>query len=79
MNPRYTSKHLESDLAKLNNKLAELSHPFRFVASYRNGYMAVDLATVAQAESHTGQRNLVCGTPSECLAACYEYIVENCI
>lgn len=74
---RYTYKNLQSDIEVLNAKLAEKGHNMRFVVGSRNGYTAVDLATIEQLARHCCQRMLVGGTPRECLNACHEYVVHN--
>lgn len=71
---RYTHKNLESDLPELNAKLAKLGHQYQFVAGARNGYSAIDLATVEQAKAYCCQRMLIGGTPKECLSECHQYI-----
>jgi hypothetical protein len=42
---RYTSKQLEIDVAKLNAKLENFNHKYRFVVGYRYNYVAIDIAT----------------------------------
>lgn len=79
MKTRYTGKCLEKDLEKFNAQLAAANHDLRFVIGYRYNYTAVDLATPDQAARHCTQRTLQCGTPRECLAACYEYIAKNLV
>lgn len=74
---RYTGKSLEADLVKFNAQLEAANHELRFVIGYRYNYTAVDLATPEQAARYCTQRTLQCGTPRECLAACYEYIARN--
>lgn len=71
---RYTANALKSDVIRLNKELEEQGNEFRFVVGGRNGYTAVDLATVEQQSRHVLSRNLECGTPRECLEACYTFI-----
>jgi len=74
---RYTHKALESDVEILNAKLAEKGHEMRLMVGARNGYSAIDLATVEQLARHCCQRMLEAGTPRECLSACHEYMVHS--
>ncbi len=74
---RYTHKNLTADVEILNAKLAEKGHEMRFMIGARNGYSAIDLATVEQLARHCCQRMLIGGTPRECLAACHEYMVHS--
>lgn len=74
---RYTYNNLKSDVEILNAKLAEKGHGMRFMVGGRNGYTAIDLATIEQLACHSCERMLVGGTPKECLAACHEYMVHN--
>lgn len=74
---RYTYNNLKSDIEVLNAKLAEKGHDMRFVVGGRNGYTAIDLATVEQLARHCRERMLIGGTPRECLAACHEYMVYS--
>jgi hypothetical protein len=74
---RYSYKNLKADVEILNAKLAEKGHNMRFIIGGRNGYTAIDLATIEQLARHACERMLVGGSPRECLAACHEYIVHN--
>ena len=71
---RYTSKSLVPDVASLNAKLAAMGHDMRLIVANRYNYAAVDLATIEQLASHCCQRNLVTGTPRECLHAAQMYV-----
>ncbi len=75
-NARFTAKSLDAALPALNETLAKLADPYRFVAGGCNGYTAVDLATPEQANRFCSARNLETGTPRECLAACHAYVSE---
>ncbi len=74
---RYTHKCLEADAAELNKQLEAMGAALRFDIGSRYNYSAVDLATPEQLAVHSCQRNLECGTPRECLAACYRYVVSQ--
>jgi hypothetical protein len=71
---RYTYKALKADVQQLNIELEERKSEYRFVLGGRNGYTAIDLARTDQLDKHTCERNLVCGTPRECLQACYDFM-----
>ena len=77
MKTRFTYKSLSFEIEKLNSKLAAAGHEYRFVIGQRNNYTAIDLATPSQMARYCCQRNLHCGTPRECLNACYEYIANH--
>lgn len=74
---RYTYKALEAELPKLNETLARIGDPLRFVIGSRYNYTAIDLATPEQLENHCCQRMLDSGTPRECLSACHRYIAQR--
>jgi hypothetical protein len=71
---RYTANALKVDVELLNKELEKQGNEFRFVVGGRNGYTAIDLATVEQMKRHVSTRNLECGTPRECLNACYQFM-----
>lgn len=75
---RYTGKSLEADLIGMNETLARVGDPYRFVIGYRYNYTAIDLATPENAARHCTNRNLQCGTPRECLASCQAYLSSAC-
>ena len=79
MTKRYTGKSLEADLIDFNKWLEERGDAMRFVIGYRYNYTAVDLATPENAARHCTNRNLECGTPRECLNACYKYLAQKVI
>ena len=74
---RYTHKALTADVESLNKILAEKNHEYRFIVGARNGYSAIDLATVEQMKRHCCERMLEGGTPRECIAKCYEYMTYS--
>lgn len=74
---RYTSKALKNDVVTLNKELEEQGSEYRFVVGGRNGYTAIDLATVEQMQRKVVGRNLECGTPRECLNACYDFMAYS--
>ena len=76
---RYTYNQLKSDVEALNSKLAEKNHEMRFKVGGRNGYTAIDLATVEEMKRGYSTRMLEGGSPRECLAACYQYMVQNLV
>ena len=71
---RYTGKKLELDVVRLNQKLADLGHEFRFIVGYRYGCTVIDLATPGQIDRHCCHSMLFRGTPRGCLAECHAYI-----
>lgn len=71
---RYAYNRLKDDVEGLNSQLEERGHGYRFQIGGRNGYTAIDLARLDQLKGRTSERNLVCGSPRECLAACQEYL-----
>lgn len=71
---RYTFNALKADVETLNKELEDRGSGYRFVVGGRNGYTAVDLARVEQIQNHTCERNLECGSPRECLEACYRFM-----
>lgn len=73
---RYTAARLETDLVDMNETLAKMGDPYRFLIGGRYGHTAVDLATPEQLARHCCQRNLELGTPRECLAACAAYVAQ---
>lgn len=74
---RYTGKSLEADVVRFNEQLEARGDAYRFAVEYRNNYTAIDLATPEQLARYCCARNLECGTPRECLNACYKYIAEG--
>lgn len=77
MKTRYTGKSLEADVIRFNQQLEERGDANRFVVGYRYNYTAIDLATPEQLARHCCGRTLECGTPRECLNACYRYLAEG--
>jgi hypothetical protein len=77
MKTRYTWKSLEKDIEKLNKQLEERGNKYRLVVGYRYNYTAIDLATPEQLARHCISRTLECGTPRECLNACYRFLSEG--
>lgn len=74
---RYTRKALDSDLEKVNQKLAPTGY---FLAPEgRNGYVGLDLykGDYTSPGSASCQRTIKCGSARQCIDAAYEFVAKD--
>lgn len=69
---RFTITRLREEIAEMNESLAEINAPVRFVEQGRNGYQAVDEHEVnGDGSLASCSRNVGCGSSREVAGYCW--------